>query len=1289
MSKPFLSYAQNGEDIILWRALGHVDSGFFVDVGAAEPIHFSATYSLYLRGWRGINIEPVAAFAEELRTARPEDITLELAVGEFDRDVTAYVVPGTGLSTTNESRGKALVESELDVVEVSVRETTLTSVLNDHVDLGRAIHVLKVDVEGSEREVLLGLDFKVWRPWVLVIEATEPTTQRRSHDSWEPLLLEADYEYCGFDGLNRYYVAAEHRDLAADLDHGPCEFDRPFEVVHAMADNVSALITANESLDEYNRELSRLLANSQNETQEFGRQIEERVAHIKSLDALLEQERLNSADRADDFARDKANYEQLLSEANSDRTALDNCLESLRQQLQEAQSAEHELDAIRVELADVQADRMQLWFDIESVCQRLELARVRIDELDRDRAAAVEQLEALYNSETWRAGRAMWKVGQKTGASRVLRGPAERVLGRAFRTGTGSHSAAEEAVSVATTATEPKFDAAALANPPSVGPLSGAWTFPTSREWVGPLSWFADQLSGGRLPTTTELREILSRVAIDDDATLKSGLYSHRERTAVLEVSLALAARSAAEIEPGLAIIDARCFDDPGLVSRGIGRHASNVIHQIGPALDSFGHVIFLVESADHLPDSARRSNSSTMCRADLQRSHCVADFFLSLSPLTATVLPHLVGSRTKMISLVYDLIPLSFPHHYHHDAAGLVTNAASLAWLRTFDELWCISSSTATVCQHALAIDASRFRVTNVESSLPISSLQAPSDEDRTSVLVCGGGDARKNMLSPLHGLREMPGRIEIEIFGSLNPVMAADIERLLRDVPGKSLTMLGHVTDVEAAEAFRRAQIVVVPSHCEGYSLPVAEGVMAGAVVVASGIAEHRELLGDGPWLVDPYDHRMWGSAISEAKLHADEWRPQQLEAFKRSTTGRFEIGEASIKPRLKSAWMVRNRRPTLAIISPLPPQHSGIADYTSFLSPSLEKYYDLSYVVNDLAAVAPNGAPRRGSTITTLLHGQFDRVLHVLGNSHFHLPALEHLERFGGAALGHDNRMTGAYLHWLGVERTAEVMSMGGTRVLPEQVPTYLVDVDSAPNTCYGLIAEQAQPLIVHSERLAARISNETGHHVDALPFCPLRVPTSAELGKRRKRKVTEAPVIGTFGEVSLVFKRHDLLVEMLAWHRDWGFDSQLVIVGGGSEPELTWIREHASEWGVADRITITGRVDDAAFRRWLTEVDLNVQVRNSPHLTISGPAMDSVVFGVPLLTTESMAEELHGAPMVATVPNAFSSLQLALVARTLSQSHYSDVDESARTAFTASRSPERYAAMLHGLLERSSQ
>ena len=78
----FVSYAQNLEDVMLWRALrGALDGpGFYIDVGASDPTALSVTRAFYERGWRGLNVEPLPDVVALLRAARPRDVTVEVAV---------------------------------------------------------------------------------------------------------------------------------------------------------------------------------------------------------------------------------------------------------------------------------------------------------------------------------------------------------------------------------------------------------------------------------------------------------------------------------------------------------------------------------------------------------------------------------------------------------------------------------------------------------------------------------------------------------------------------------------------------------------------------------------------------------------------------------------------------------------------------------------------------------------------------------------------------------------------------------------------------------------------------------------------------------------------------------------------------------------------------------------------------------------------------------------------------------------------------------------------------------
>ena len=218
-----ISYAQNGEDIMLWRALSDVERGCYVDVGAQDPVSDSVTKLFYEHGWRGINIEPVAHWFSRLEMDRPEDINLRLLVGSRAGENTIYEVVGTGLSTTDRSLANSYRTQGQEIVEDRVATHALDSILTEHVS--GVIHFLKIDVEGAEDEVLRSLDLTRHRPWILVIEATAPNSIVESHQHWEPAVLAASYRLVYSDGLNRFYLANEQTHRAAAFAYPPNALD--------------------------------------------------------------------------------------------------------------------------------------------------------------------------------------------------------------------------------------------------------------------------------------------------------------------------------------------------------------------------------------------------------------------------------------------------------------------------------------------------------------------------------------------------------------------------------------------------------------------------------------------------------------------------------------------------------------------------------------------------------------------------------------------------------------------------------------------------------------------------------------------------------------------------------------------------------------------------------------------------------------------------------------------------------------------------------------------------------
>lgn len=76
-----VSYAQNFEDVILWRALNGVSNGFYIDIGAQDPVDDSVSMLFNQNGWRGVHVKPTEQFAGKLRLARPDEEVVQAAIG--------------------------------------------------------------------------------------------------------------------------------------------------------------------------------------------------------------------------------------------------------------------------------------------------------------------------------------------------------------------------------------------------------------------------------------------------------------------------------------------------------------------------------------------------------------------------------------------------------------------------------------------------------------------------------------------------------------------------------------------------------------------------------------------------------------------------------------------------------------------------------------------------------------------------------------------------------------------------------------------------------------------------------------------------------------------------------------------------------------------------------------------------------------------------------------------------------------------------------------------------------
>lgn len=210
-----VSYAQNFEDAILWKALKHVKQGFYIDIGAQDPIVDSVSLAFYEQGWRGVHVEPSSFYANLLREARPDEEVIEAAISSVEKSLKFFEFPHTGLSTGDEAVARALAEKGFECRTLEVPCLPLSQLLDTYKD--KEIGWMKIDVEGMERAVIESWLPSSVRPQIIVVESTVPMTSVPAHGAWESEVLRLGYTYVFFDGVNRYYVSDAHPELKSEF----------------------------------------------------------------------------------------------------------------------------------------------------------------------------------------------------------------------------------------------------------------------------------------------------------------------------------------------------------------------------------------------------------------------------------------------------------------------------------------------------------------------------------------------------------------------------------------------------------------------------------------------------------------------------------------------------------------------------------------------------------------------------------------------------------------------------------------------------------------------------------------------------------------------------------------------------------------------------------------------------------------------------------------------------------------------------------------------------------------
>jgi len=202
------SFSQSKEDLIIDKILKRKKSGYYVDIGAHNPTRFNNTQRFYLRGWRGINIEPDPENFKTFKVKRKRDVNLNIGIGRKKSRVNFYKFNPSTLSTFSTQTADNYMQQGFQLVFTKkVVIDRLSAILSRYSK--RHIDFMSIDTEGLELDVLQSNNWRKLRPAIICIESHIDDFKRKKR-IWNkeiPIYLEnVGYKlYCD-TGQNSIYV---------------------------------------------------------------------------------------------------------------------------------------------------------------------------------------------------------------------------------------------------------------------------------------------------------------------------------------------------------------------------------------------------------------------------------------------------------------------------------------------------------------------------------------------------------------------------------------------------------------------------------------------------------------------------------------------------------------------------------------------------------------------------------------------------------------------------------------------------------------------------------------------------------------------------------------------------------------------------------------------------------------------------------------------------------------------------------------------------------------------------
>lgn len=752
--------------------------------------------------------------------------------------------------------------------------------------------------------------------------------------------------------------------------------------------------------------------------------------------------------------------------------------------------------------------------------------------------------------------------------------------------------------------------------------------------------------------------------------------------------------------------------------------------------------VVFDVPSplAENNPENAWRIRAAEYIResavAHLKPDvHHLSSLFEGLVDDAATSVNLLQLNIPTAVTL-YDLIPLMRQDHYLQDMRARTWYYRKLESLKNANILLSISEYSRQEALSALNLPGER--IVNISAAIdshfqPVTlnptqtqTLQVRYGLSRPFVLYTGGIDYRKNIEGLIQAYAQLPAEMrrahQLAIVCSVSPEDKTRLSTLgqSKGLASDEIVFTGYVPDEDLVLLYNLCHLFVFPSLYEGFGLPALEAMACGAAVIASDSSSIPEVIGRQDALFDPTDP----ASITQALYHAltdEEFRqslrdhaPKQAAKFSWQASAQraleaFEALHDQQRHTQQIAVTVPSHRPRLAYVSPLPPEQSGIADYSAELLPELARFYDITLVVNQPSvedAWLTANLPVKDVAWFKAHAGHFDRILYQFGNSAFHAHMFELLENYPGVVVLHDFYLSGV-IHWMDsvgftsktfqgkLFNSALYYSHGYLALLRLQGKG--IEAAMAVYPCNKLVLDRAIAVIVHSryalENAKLCYGQQVAQNWSIIPQLYALPATIDRQRARSKLKFSENDfLICSFGMVAPTKLNHRLLDAWL--NSTLSQDKRCHLIFVGKNHEGVYGRElldKINKMNVKDQVCITGFAKPDLYRQYLAAADVAVQLRTLSRGETSRSVLEAMAYGLPLIINAHGPMSEYPNEILIKLPDDFKDIELSAALERLREDVllYQNLRKTGRDYIAVEHSPGKVGQQYYMTIEQSAQ